>query len=67
MMTICFTRSSNNILYLKKFFIKFKECPELSLAIKALHRELDTEDLASITPEDIEVWALEIAAENSEE
>ena len=25
MMTICFTRSSNNILYLKKFFIKFKD------------------------------------------
>ena len=24
-MTICFTRSSNNILYLKKFFIKFKD------------------------------------------
>ena len=33
-------------------------------ALKALHRELDAEDLASVTPEDIEVWALEIAAEN---
>ena len=36
-------------------------------ALKALHRELDAEDLASITPEDVEVWALEIAAENGEE
>ena len=36
-------------------------------ALKALHRELDAEDLASVTPEDIEVWALEIAAENGEE
>ena len=33
-------------------------------ALKALHRELDAEELASVTPEDIEVWALEIAAEN---
>lgn len=36
-------------------------------ALKALHRELDAENLASVTPEDIEVWTLEIAAENSEE
>ena len=36
-------------------------------ALKALHRELDVEDLVSITQEDIEVWALEIAAENGEE
>ena len=36
-------------------------------ALKALHRELDAEDLVSITQEDIEVWALEIAAENGEE
>ena len=36
-------------------------------ALKALHRELDAEKLASVTPEDIEVWTLEIAAENSEE
>ena len=36
-------------------------------ALKALHRECDAEDLASVTPEDIEVWALEIAAENGEE
>ena len=36
-------------------------------ALKALHRELDAEDLASVTQEDIEVWALEIAAENGEE
>ena len=36
-------------------------------ALKALHRELDAEDLASVTPEDIEVWALEIAAENGED
>ena len=35
-------------------------------ALKALHRELDAEDLASVTPEDIEAWALEIAAENGE-
>ena len=35
--------------------------------MKALHRELDAEELASVTPEDIEVWTLEIAAENSEE
>ena len=33
-------------------------------ALKALP---DAEDLASVTPEDIEVWALEIAAENGEE
>lgn len=33
-------------------------------ALKDLHRELDAEELASVTPEDIEVWALEIAAEN---
>ena len=36
-------------------------------ALKALHRELDAENLASVTPEYIKVWALEIAAENSEE
>ena len=36
-------------------------------ALKALHRELDAGNLASITPEDIKVWALEIAAENGEE
>ena len=36
-------------------------------ALKALHRELDAEKLASVTPEDIEVWTLEITAENSEE
>ena len=36
-------------------------------ALKAMHRELDAEDLASTTQEDIEVWALEIAAENGEE
>ena len=36
-------------------------------ALKDLHRELDAEELASVTPEDIEVWTLEIAAENSEE
>ena len=36
-------------------------------ALKALHRELDAEKLASVTPEDIEVWTLEIAAENGEE
>lgn len=36
-------------------------------ALKALHRELDAEDLASVTPEDIEAWALEIASENGEE
>ena len=35
-------------------------------ALKALHRELDAEDLASVTQEDIEAWALEIAAENGE-
>ncbi len=35
--------------------------------LKALYRELDVEDLASVTQEDIEVWALEIAAENGEE
>ena len=33
-------------------------------ALKDLHRELDAEEVASVTPEDIEVWALEIAAEN---
>lgn len=33
-------------------------------ALKDMHRELDAEELASVTPEDIEVWALEIAAEN---
>ena len=33
-------------------------------ALKAMHRELDAEELASVTPEDIEAWALEIAAEN---
>ena len=31
-------------------------------ALKAMHRELDAEDLASVTQEDIEAWALEIAA-----
>ena len=36
-------------------------------ALKALNRQLDAEKLASVTPEDIEVWTLEIAAENSEE
>lgn len=36
-------------------------------ALKAMHRELDAEDLASVTPEDVEAWALEIAAENGEE
>ena len=36
-------------------------------ALKAMHRELDAEDLASVTQEDIEAWALEIAAENGEE
>mgnify|MGYP003453724443 CR=1 FL=1 len=36
-------------------------------ALKALHRELNAEKLANVTPEDIEVWTLEIAAENSEE
>ena len=36
-------------------------------ALKALHRELDAENLANATQEDIEVWALEIAAENGEE
>ena len=36
-------------------------------ALKALHRELDAENLASVTQEDINVWALEIAAENGEE
>ncbi len=36
-------------------------------ALKALHRELDAENLASVTQEDIKVWALEIAAENGEE
>ena len=36
-------------------------------ALKAPHRELDAEDLASVTQEDIEAWALEIAAENGEE
>lgn len=36
-------------------------------ALIALHCELDVEELASVTPEDIEVWALEIAAENGEE
>lgn len=36
-------------------------------ALKATHRELDADDLAHITLEDIEVWALEIAAENGEE
>ncbi len=35
-------------------------------ALKALHRELDAENLASVTQEDIKVWALEIAAENGE-
>ena len=30
-------------------------------ALKALHRELDVEDLVSITQEDIEVWALEMS------
>ena len=33
-------------------------------ALKDMHRELDAEDLASVTQEDIEAWALEIAAEN---
>ena len=33
-------------------------------AMKDMHRELDAEELASVTPEDIEVWALAIAAEN---
>ena len=36
-------------------------------ALKALHRESDAENLASVTQEDIKVWALEIAAENGEE
>ena len=36
-------------------------------ALKALHRELDAENLASVTQEDIKVWALEIAAKNGEE
>ena len=36
-------------------------------ALKALHRELDAENLASVMQEDIKVWALEIAAENGEE
>ena len=36
-------------------------------ALKALHRELDAKNLASVTQEDIKVWALEIAAENGEE
>ena len=36
-------------------------------ALKALHRELDAENLASVTQEDIKVWALKIAAENGEE
>ena len=36
-------------------------------ALKALHRELDAENLASVTQEDIKVWVLEIAAENGEE
>ena len=36
-------------------------------ALKDMHRELDAEELASVTPEDIEAWALEIAAENGEE
>ena len=36
-------------------------------ALKALHRELDAENLASVTQEYIKVWALEIAAENGEE
>ena len=36
-------------------------------ALKAMHRELDAENLASVTQEDIKVWALEIAAENGEE
>ncbi len=36
-------------------------------ALKVMHRELDVEDLASITPEYIKVWALEIAAENGKE
>ena len=31
-------------------------------ALKDMHRELDAEELASVTPEDIEAWALEIAA-----
>ena len=31
-------------------------------ALKDMHRELDAEDLASVTQEDIEAWALEIAA-----
>ena len=33
-------------------------------ALIALHFELDAEELASVTPEDIEARALEIAAEN---
>lgn len=30
-------------------------------ALKAMHRELDAEDLASVTPENIAEWALEEA------
>ena len=36
-------------------------------ALKAMHRELDAEDLASVTTENIAEWALEEAAAAGEE
>ena len=36
-------------------------------ALKAMHRELDAEDLASVTPENIAEWALEEAAAAGED
>ena len=36
-------------------------------ALKAMHRELDAEDLASVAPENIAEWALEEAAAAGEE
>ena len=36
-------------------------------ALKAMHRELDAEDLASVTTEDIAEWALEEASAAGEE
>ena len=36
-------------------------------ALKAMYRELDAEDLVSVTPENIAEWALEEAAAAGEE
>ena len=36
-------------------------------ALKALRSECDAGELTSLTQEDVEAWALEIAAENGEE